>query len=71
MHPYTTVRFALAWLLVLLLSGCTNLGPRVLETGRGDYNTAYYGSGATPEAIALEHRFSNPHADPLRNSLVF
>lgn len=27
-------------LLTVLLVGCANLGPRVLESGRGDYNTA-------------------------------
>jgi lipid-binding SYLF domain-containing protein len=36
---------------------------------RNDLNASYYGPGATPQAITLERRFSNPHADPLRNAL--
>lgn len=38
---------------------------------RGDFNTAYYGNGATPEAIVFENRYSNTHADSLRQALVF
>lgn len=38
--------------------------------GRNDLNEAYYGErGATAEAIAVENRFFNAQADPLRESL--
>jgi len=38
---------------------------------RNDLNEAYYGEpNATPEAIAIENRFVNAQADPLRESLV-
>ena len=39
--------------------------------GRNDLNQAYYGEpDATPESIALENRYVNAQADPLRDSLV-
>lgn len=38
---------------------------------RNDFNQAYYGDGASPEAIVLENRFANPDADRLRSALVF
>ncbi|MEE4300747.1 MAG: hypothetical protein V2J24_15010, partial [Pseudomonadales bacterium] len=38
--PYLPTPRSLVLFLVLFLAGCSNLGPRVLETGRGDYNTA-------------------------------
>lgn len=37
---------------------------------RNDLNEAYYGPGATPQAIVVQHRFSNPQAEPLRQALV-
>ena len=38
---------------------------------RNDLNEAYYGEpGATSKAIAIENRFVNAQADPLRDSLV-
>ncbi|MGB0672176.1 MAG: lipid-binding SYLF domain-containing protein, partial [Rhodospirillales bacterium] len=44
-------------------------GGAALEGGvfvrRNDFNEAFYGPGATPEAIVAEGRFSNPKADPL------
>ena len=36
---------------------------------RNDLNQAFYGEGATPEAIVLGGRFSNPEADGLRRAL--
>ncbi|MDX9860046.1 MAG: lipid-binding SYLF domain-containing protein [Rhodospirillales bacterium] len=37
---------------------------------RNDYNEAYYGQGATPDAILFDQAFSNPQADPLRRVLA-
>jgi len=37
---------------------------------RRDMNEAFYGRGATPEAIILEGRYKNPQADKLRNTLA-
>ena len=37
---------------------------------RNDYNEAFYGPGATPEAIVLDGRFTNPKADGLRAVLA-
>lgn len=37
---------------------------------RNDWNEAFYGPGATPEAIVLEGKFRNPKADGLRAALV-
>ncbi|HLI10991.1 MAG TPA: lipid-binding SYLF domain-containing protein [Alphaproteobacteria bacterium] len=36
---------------------------------RDDWNTAFYGQGATPTAIIFDKKFSNPKADPLRQAL--
>jgi lipid-binding SYLF domain-containing protein len=36
---------------------------------RNDYNAAFYGAGATPEAILFEGRFSSPKAETLRAAL--
>ncbi|MGH6663015.1 MAG: lipid-binding SYLF domain-containing protein [Rhodospirillales bacterium] len=36
---------------------------------RRDFNEAFYGVGATPEAIVLEGRLKNPKADKLRSVL--
>ncbi len=33
---------------------------------RNDLNNSYYGDGATPQAILIEGRYTNPGADPLR-----
>jgi lipid-binding SYLF domain-containing protein len=40
-----------------------------LISRRDDLNQAFYGPGATPQAIVLQHRFSNPQADGLRAAL--
>ncbi len=37
---------------------------------RRDMNEAFYGAGATPEAIIFEGRFKNPKADHLRSALA-
>jgi SH3 domain-containing YSC84-like protein 1 len=37
---------------------------------RVDFDEAYYGQGATSAGIVLEHRLSNPSADPLRQELA-
>ena len=36
----------------------------------GDWNGLYYGSGASAKAIALDRRYSNPGAEPLRKFLA-
>jgi SH3 domain-containing YSC84-like protein 1 len=36
---------------------------------RNDYNQAFYGTGATPDAILFGGTFANPRADGLRQSL--
>jgi lipid-binding SYLF domain-containing protein len=36
---------------------------------RNDWNSQFYGPGATPRAIIYENKFSNPKADPLREAL--
>ena len=36
---------------------------------RNDYNQAFYGTGATPEAILFGGALTNPRADALRNAL--
>jgi lipid-binding SYLF domain-containing protein len=35
-----------------------------------DYNTAYYGAGATPYAIVIQRKFQNPNTRALLNSLA-
>jgi lipid-binding SYLF domain-containing protein len=37
---------------------------------RMDLNTAYYGAGATPQAIVIERTLRNPGADPLKAALA-
>lgn len=37
---------------------------------RNDYNSQYYGRGATPKGILLQHAYQNAQADLLRASLV-
>lgn len=37
---------------------------------RNDLNQQYYGAGATPEKIVLDHQFSNSQADGLRRELA-
>jgi lipid-binding SYLF domain-containing protein len=37
---------------------------------RDSWNVAYYGTGATPYAILIQRRFSNPNAQPLRDALA-
>jgi len=37
---------------------------------RKDLNEGYYGAGATPQAIVLERKHTNAHADILRNALA-
>jgi lipid-binding SYLF domain-containing protein len=37
---------------------------------RNDYNSEFYGSGVTPEAIVLEGKHKNPAADRLRATLA-
>ncbi|MAF46655.1 MAG: lipid-binding SYLF domain-containing protein [Rhodospirillales bacterium] len=37
---------------------------------RNDYNTQYYGRGATPQSILIDHAHRNPGADALRNALL-
>jgi lipid-binding SYLF domain-containing protein len=36
---------------------------------REEWNQGYYGDGATPEAIVIERRFSNPQSAKLRDAL--
>ncbi len=36
---------------------------------RKNYNSSYYGAGATPRAITIERTFSNPHSEKLRAAL--
>lgn len=36
---------------------------------RNDWNTEFYGQGATPRAIVYDKKFSNPKADALREAL--
>ena len=37
---------------------------------RVDFNQAYYGPDATASGIVIEHRFTNPEADPLRQAIM-
>lgn len=37
---------------------------------RVDFNQAYYGADATARGIVIEHRFTNPEADPLRQAIM-
>ena len=37
---------------------------------RVDFNQAYYGPDATARGIVIEHRFTNPEADALRQAIM-
>jgi lipid-binding SYLF domain-containing protein len=50
-----------------LFIGMSFDGAGVLK--RDEYNTAYYGAGATPYTIVVDRKFSNPGAQPLVQSL--
>ena len=50
-----------------LFGGLSLEGAGVLK--RDSWNVSYYGTGATPYAILIQRRFSNPNAQPLRDSL--
>lgn len=50
-----------------LFGGVSLEGSAVLK--RDDYNQGYYGQGATPYAILIERRLTNPNAGALRASL--
>jgi lipid-binding SYLF domain-containing protein len=51
-----------------LFAGVSFDGAGVLK--RDSWNAAYYGAGATPYAILIERKVSNPNARVLRNSLA-
>lgn len=51
-----------------LFGGVSLEGAGILK--RDSWNANYYGSGATPYAIVIERRFSNPNAQPLRDALA-
>jgi lipid-binding SYLF domain-containing protein len=50
-----------------LFGGVSLDGAGVLK--RDSWNDAYYGQGATPYAILIQRKFTNPNARVLRNSL--
>jgi lipid-binding SYLF domain-containing protein len=50
-----------------LFGGVSLDGAGVLK--RDSWNDAYYGEGATPYAILIQRKFTNPNARVLRNSL--
>jgi SH3 domain-containing YSC84-like protein 1 len=50
-----------------LFGGVSFEGAAVLK--RESWNIAYYGEGATPYAILIERKFTNPNARPLLNAL--
>jgi len=50
-----------------LFGGVSFEGAGVLK--RDSWNEAYYGKGATPYAILIERKFSNPNAGPLLSAL--
>lgn len=50
-----------------LFGGVSLEGAGILK--RDSWNAGYYGTGATPYAILIERRFSNPNAQPLRDAL--
>ena len=50
-----------------LFGGGALEGAKIFE--RESLNTQYYGSGARARAIVIERKFSNAHADPLRQTL--
>jgi lipid-binding SYLF domain-containing protein len=51
-----------------LFGGLSLEGAGILK--RDSYNEGYYGAGATPFAIVIERRFSNPNAQILRDALA-
>jgi len=51
-----------------LFGGVSLEGAGILK--RDSWNASYYGSGATPYAIVIERRFSNPNAQPLLDALA-
>lgn len=51
-----------------LFGGVSLEGAGILK--RESWNANYYGSGATPYAIVIERRFSNPNAQPLLDALA-
>jgi lipid-binding SYLF domain-containing protein len=51
-----------------LFGGLSLEGAGIIK--RDSYNEGYYGQGATPYAIVIERRFSNPNAQPLRDALA-
>src|SRR5690606_36917279 len=51
-----------------LFGGLSLEGAAILK--RDSYNRNYYGQGATPYAIVIEQRFSNPNAQSLRDALA-
>lgn len=50
-----------------LFGGVSLEGAGILK--RDSWNANYYGSGATPYAIVIERRYSNPNAQPLLDAL--
>jgi len=50
-----------------LFGGVSLEGAGILK--RDSWNASYYGTGATPYAIVIERRFTNPNAQPLRDAL--
>jgi lipid-binding SYLF domain-containing protein len=51
-----------------LFGGMSLEGAGILK--RDSWNEAYYGQGATPYAIVIEGKFSNPNAQTLRDALA-
>jgi SH3 domain-containing YSC84-like protein 1 len=51
-----------------LFGGLSLEGAGVLK--RDSWNTSYYGTGATPYAILIQRRFTNPNAQPLRDAMA-
>ena len=51
-----------------LFGGLSLEGAGILK--RDSWNEAYYGQGATPYAIVIEGKFSNPNAQTLRDALA-
>lgn len=51
-----------------LFGGVSFEGAGILK--RDEWNEGYYGAGATPHAILIENKFSNPGAEPLLKALA-
>ena len=51
-----------------LFGGVSLEGAAIIR--RNDYNNQYYGRGATPKTILIQHAWRNPQADELRASLL-